>query len=99
MTVTAVAVPRPSGRSLRRLVACEVKTAYRVPVGVVLGVIVPVVLLVVFGVSPGFKKPINSHTATTFMTVYVPVLMTLTVALIGLVSLPIPLVMNRDRKT
>lgn len=99
MTSTnAISVPRPSGRSLRCLITAETKVAYRVPVGLVLGVFIPVLLLVIFGVSPGFKKPVNPHTTTTFMTVYVPVLMSLTLALIGLVSLPIPLVMNRERK-
>ena len=99
MTSTdTITVPRPTGRSLRRLIATETKLAYRVPVGLVLGVVVPVLLLVIFGVSPGFKKPVNPHTTITFMDDYVPVLMALTVALIGLVSLPIPMVMNRERK-
>jgi ABC-2 type transport system permease protein len=93
-----VALPRPSGRSLRRLVSTEFTVARRVPVGLVLGVFIPVLLLVVFGSSPGFKKPVNAHTTTTYMTNYVPILMTLTIALIGLVSLPIPMVMNRERK-
>ena len=91
-------MPRPSARSLRRLVATEAKLAYRVPVGLVLGVVVPVLLLVIFGLSPGFKKPVNPHTTITFMDDYVPVLMALTLALIGLVSLPVPMVMNRERK-
>jgi ABC-2 type transport system permease protein len=93
----AIQIRRPS-HSLRCLVAIEAKRAYRVPVGVVLGVVVPVLLLVIFGLSPGFKKPLNPHTTTTFMTAYVPVLMALTVALIGLVSLPVPVVMDRERK-
>jgi ABC-2 type transport system permease protein len=93
-----VPVPRPSGRSLRRLIATEAKIAYRVPIGLVLGVVVPVLLLVIFGLSPGFKKPVNPHTTITFMDDYVPVLMALTLALIALVSLPVPMVMNRERK-
>ena len=97
-SIDTITVPRPTGRSLRRLIATETKLAYRVPVGVVLGVVVPVLLLVIFGVSPGFKKPVNPHTTITFMDDYVPVLMALTLALIGLVSLPIPMVMNRERK-
>jgi len=97
-TAVPVPVPRPSARSLRRLVATETKLAYRVPVGLVLGVVVPVLLLVIFGLSPGFKKPVNPHTTITFMDDYVPVLMALTLALIALVSLPIPMVMNRERK-
>ena len=94
----AISLPRPSGHSLRHLIVVETKLAYRVPVGLVLGVFIPVLLLVIFGVSPGFKRPINPHTTITFMTAYVPVLMALTLALIGLVSLPIPLVMHRERK-
>ena len=97
-TAVPIPVPRPSARSLRRLIATETKLAYRVPVGLVLGVVVPVLLLVIFGLSPGFKKPVNPHTTITFMDDYVPVLMALTLALIALVSLPIPMVMNRERK-
>jgi hypothetical protein len=97
-TAAPIPVPRPSARSLRRLIATETKLAYRLPVGLVLGVVVPVLLLVIFGLSPGFKKPINPHTTTTYMDNYVPVLMALTLALIALVSLPIPMVMNRERK-
>ncbi|MGO9408558.1 MAG: ABC transporter permease [Acidimicrobiales bacterium] len=97
-SIDTITVPRPTGRSLRRLIATETKIAYRVPVGLVLGVVIPVLLLVIFGVSPGFKKPVNPHTTITFMDDYVPVLMALTLALIGLVSLPIPMVMNRERK-
>ena len=93
-----IRVPRPSARSLRRLIATETKLAYRVPVGLVLGVVVPVLLLVIFGLSPGFKKAVNPHTTVTYMDDYVPVLMALTLALIALVSLPIPMVMNRERK-
>ena len=97
-TAVLVPVPRPSAWSLRQLIATETKLAYRVPVGLALGVVVPVLLLVIFGLSPGFKKPVNPHTTITFMDDYVPVLMALTLALIALVSLPIPMVMNRERK-
>ncbi|HME04801.1 MAG TPA: ABC transporter permease [Solirubrobacteraceae bacterium] len=99
MSVNAATVPgRPSRSALRALVVSEGKLAWREPVGLVLGVGVPVMLLVIFGLSSGFQKRIVASNPTTYRTVYVPILMALVLVLIALISLPIPIVVQRERK-
>jgi ABC-2 type transport system permease protein len=95
---TATAPGRPSSRALKALVASESKLAWREPVGLVLGVAFPVMLLVIFGLSSGFQKRIVATNPTTYRTVYVPILVALVLTLIALISLPIPIVVQRERK-
>ena len=99
MSASAATIPRrPSGKALQALVVSEGKLAWREPVGLVLGVGVPVMLLVIFGVSSGFQKRIVSTNPTTYRTVYVPILIALVLVLIALISLPISIVVQRERK-
>jgi hypothetical protein len=96
--MTAHAIPaqaRPPSRGFRELVKVEEKRALRAPVGPLLGVLVPVILLVIFSAIPGLKQPAPGSTLTMF-TQYVPVLIGMSVCLIGLVSLPIPVVSDRQ---
>ena len=95
---TASVAGRPSSKALKALVASESKLAWREPVGLVLGVAFPVMLLVIFGVSSGFQKRIVATNPTTYRTVYVPILIALVLTLIALISLPIPIVVQRERK-
>lgn len=67
---TATAAGRPSSRALKALVASESKLAWREPVGLVLGVAFPVMLLVIFGLSSGFQKRIVATNPTTYRTRY-----------------------------
>ena len=99
MSVGVATVPgRPSRRALRQLIVSEGKLAWREPVGLILGIGVPVMLLVIFGVSSGFQKRIVSTNPTTYRTVYVPILIALVLVLIALISLPVPIVVQRERK-
>jgi ABC-2 type transport system permease protein len=86
---------RPPARGFRELVKVESKLALRVPVGLVLGVVVPAFFLVIFNAIPGLKKPAPGSTLTMFAE-YIPVLICLSLCLIALVSLPIPVVTNRQ---
>jgi ABC-2 type transport system permease protein len=99
MSANAAAVPgRPPRSALWALVVSEGKLAWREPVGLVLGVGFPVMLLVIFGISSGFQKQIVSTDPTTYRTVYVPILIGLVLVMIALISLPIPIVVQRERK-
>ena len=96
--MTTHAIPsraRPPGRAFSELVKVETKLALRVPVGVVLGIVVPVMFLVIFNAMPALRKPAAGTTLTLFAQ-YVPVLICLSLCLIALVSLPIPVVTNRQ---
>src|SRR5271166_2836943 len=98
MSAGATTMPgRPRRRALRKLIASESKLAWREPVGLVLGVGVPVMLLVIFGLSSSFQKRIVATNPTTYRTAYVPILIALVLTLIALISLPIPIVVQRER--
>jgi len=90
--MTAHAVPR---RAFWQLVEVEGKLALRVPMGLILGVVVPVILLVIFSAIPGLKQPAPGSTLTMFAQ-YVPVLIGLSLCVVGLINLPVPMVTNRQ---
>jgi ABC-2 type transport system permease protein len=96
--MTTCAIPgraRPPARGFRQLVKAECKLALRVPIGLVLGVAIPAFFLVIFNAIPGLKRPAPGSTLTLFAE-YIPVLIGLSLCLIALVSLPIPMVTNRQ---
>ncbi len=71
MSAPAATLPRPApGRALRELIVTEVKCAWRAPVGLALGVLVPVIILVIIGAFPGGLKKIipGSNPPVTYMT-------------------------------
>ena len=98
MSAPAATLPRrPPGRALKELIITEAKCAWRAPVGLALGVLVPVILLVILGSAGAMRKTIpGSNPPVTYMTTYVPVLIGLVLVMIALVSLPIVLVNQRE---
>ena len=86
-----------SGRAFRQLLRVEVLQAWRQPTGLVSGVGLPILLLVVFGKIPAFNQPITAGSPLTVFAVYVPVLIALSLTLLALVSLPVPLVVDREQ--
>ena len=86
---------RPPTRGLTELVKVEAKLALRVPMGLILGVAVPVVLLVIFSAIPGLKQLAPGSTLTMFAQ-YVPVLIGLSLCVIALINLPVPVVTDRQ---
>ena len=87
---------RPPGRAFRKLLAAEARLALRAPVGLVFGVALPVLLLIIFGAIPVFRHPVHAGSTVTFFQAYIPVLICLSLALLALISLPIPLVTYRQ---
>jgi ABC-2 type transport system permease protein len=85
----------PPARGFTELVKVEGKLALRVPMGLILGVVVPVILLVIFSAIPGLKELAPGSTLTMFAQ-YVPVLIGLSLCVIGLINLPVPMVTNRQ---
>jgi len=98
MNAPAATLPRrPHRRALNKLIVTEAKCAWRAPVGLALGVLVPVIILVILGSADGLKKTIpGSNPPVTYMTTYVPVLIGLVLVMIALISLPIVLVNQRE---
>jgi len=71
-----------------KLLQNEGRYAWRMPVGLILGVAVPVLLLVILGSIPGANKPIKSLGGLTVFSVYFPVPIAWVLGLLALISLP-----------
>ncbi len=98
MNTHAVLLPARTPRSaFGKLVQSETRIAWRVPVGLIFGVAVPVLLLVIFGCIPAMKKPVPSLGGLTFFTSYFPVLIAFALAGLCLISLPIHLARDREQ--
>ena len=87
-------VPRAA---IGKLALTEAKLACREPVGIIFGLGLPVLLLVIFGSLPAFHKAQAALGGLTMFEVYLPVLIALTLAMLGLISLPLPLATYRER--
>ena len=73
----------PPARGFAELVKVEGKLSLRVPMGLFLGVVVPVILLVIFSMIPGLKQLAPGSTLTMFAE-YVPVLIGLSLCMLAL---------------
>jgi ABC-2 type transport system permease protein len=79
-----------------KLLKVEGKLALREPIGLVVGIAVPVVLLVVFGLI-GIASPGNvANTGYTVLDLYVPVIMVFAFIYLGVYILPVTLVKYRE---
>jgi ABC-2 type transport system permease protein len=98
MTATTTAPPAPASRSaLGRLTATELKLFIRERVGPVWGVGFPLLLLIIFGSIPAFKKPEEDFGGATTLAIYVPVLIAFTIAMLALSALPMVLAGYREK--
>jgi ABC-2 type transport system permease protein len=105
MTVSTQAQPAAAaaGRGgarrspLAQLTRVELKLFLRERVGPVWGVGFPILLLVIFGSIPSFKQVLDGSGGLTVLDTYVPVLVVMSLALLGFVSLPLTLVSYRER--
>ncbi len=89
MSTHAVLLPQRTPRSaFGKLLQNEGRYAWRVPVGLLMGVGIPVLVLVIMGVIPGANKPVKSLGGLTVFSTYFPVLIALAVGMIALISLP-----------
>jgi ABC-2 type transport system permease protein len=87
---------QPPPAAFWRLVGCEARLALRNPRGLAIGIGFPVVMLVVFGELPHAQVHTAALGGMTRFDVEVPVLTTLVVAALALVSLPSPLATYRQ---
>jgi ABC-2 type transport system permease protein len=104
MTVSAHAQPAAAAASpgarrspLAQLTRVEFKLFLRERVGPVWGVGFPILLLVIFGSIPSFKGVLRNSGGLTVLDSYIPILVVMSLALLGFVSLPLTLVNYRER--
>ena len=78
MTVINDALPAPARRSpLAHLARVEFTLFFRERVGPIWGICLPVLLLVIFGALPSFKKVQPGYGGLTILDAYVPILITM----------------------
>jgi len=90
-------VSKPPRAAFGKLLACEARLAWREPIGLVLGLAIPVVLLVVFGaISMAQHKAEPQLGGLTVIAVYIPILIAVCLGMLALFSLPRALVAYRE---
>lgn len=94
-TTSAVAARRRS--PLAQLTRVELTLFLRERVGPVWGVGFPVLLLVIFGAIPSFRKVLPGSGGLTVLDSYLPVLVLISLALLCLIALPLTIVNYRER--
>jgi ABC-2 type transport system permease protein len=95
----ATAAARPARRRspLAQLTRVELKLFMREKVGPVWGVGFPLLLLVIFGAIPSFRKALRNAGGLTILDSYLPILVIMSLALLCLVALPLTVVNYRER--
>ena len=86
---------RKSSNPFWELVKVQGKLALREPTGIIFGLAFPAFLLIIFGIIPAFGKNVSGTNLTVFE-VYIPILMITGLIFIGLFSLPISFVRDRE---
>jgi ABC-2 type transport system permease protein len=88
MSTSALTLSPHQRRAFGLLVASEVKIAIRRPVGLFVGIGIPLVLLVIFGSIPAMTRPMKAFGGISFFDLYVPTLMVFVLIAVGLMTLP-----------
>jgi ABC-2 type transport system permease protein len=99
--MTALSLPLPLSTTVKRtafrkVVLNEARLTWRRPVGLVVGVALPVILTVIFGQLPIFHQASARYGGLTPFDAYVPVLAAFSLAMLALLGLPIPLASYRE---
>ena len=97
MSATALSFTPRQRRAFGLLVASEIKIAIRRPVGLLVAVGIPFVLLVIFGSIPATTRPDKALGGISFFNLYVPTLMVFVLIAVGLAGLPQQLATYRQQ--
>ena len=97
MSSLTLSLPATAPRAaFGKIVLNEARLARRRPIGLIGGVVLPLLLLVIFGKLAAFKQTPPGLGGATLFDGYVPVLMVFGLAMLALLGLPIPLVSYRE---
>jgi ABC-2 type transport system permease protein len=96
MMTLAPSRPRAPRAAFGSLVLNEARLAWRQPAGVIAGTGIALLLLVIFGEIPVFRQSSASLGGYSAFDVYIPVLMSFSIAIIAFTYLPGPLVSYRE---
>jgi ABC-2 type transport system permease protein len=93
-------VLHPSARERRAfglLVSSEIKLAQRRPIGLLVAIGIPLLLLVVFGSIPATTRPTAALGGISFFDLYVPTLLLFVLLVVGMMGLPQQLATYRQQ--
>lgn len=88
---------RMTGNGFRTLVRTQARLLWREPAVVLSGIVLPLVLITVFGFIPAFGKPAASLGGRTTLDVYVPTFAMLSAVLTAFTALPVTFADLRER--
>lgn len=88
---------RPPPAAFRQLVLTEAKLAWRTPIGLVVGIGLPVILLIIFASIPSFRRPQTELEGLTLLNIYVPILIIFAIAILALTVLSAALAGYREQ--
>jgi ABC-2 type transport system permease protein len=97
MSSASLLPARTPGSAFVKLVETEARIAWRVPVGLVFGVAIPVLLLIILGGAPSMNHPIVALGGLTTFTVFFPILVAFVLAGLSLFGLPMHLATYRNQ--
>jgi ABC-2 type transport system permease protein len=97
MSALSLPLPRPTRRAaFGQIVLNEARITWRRPQALIGGLALPALLLVIFDLIPAFRAPAADLGGLSRLSVYVPILIVLGLALLAFYSLPVPLVSYRE---
>ncbi len=96
MTALTLTRPRAPRAAFGNMVINEARLAWRQPAGMIAGAGIALLLLVIFGEIPVFRQSSANLGGYSAFDIYIPILMTFSIALIALTYLPGPLVSYRE---
>ena len=97
MTALSLSLPRPTRRAaFGKIVLNEARLTWRQPQGLVGGLALPVLLLAIFSLVPPLRRPAADLGGLTPLSLYVPILIVLGLALLAFYNLPTPLASYRE---
>jgi len=79
------------------LLRTEFKLYFRDIAGVFFGILMSPIILAILGSIPSFRAPDPSLAGRTVISVYVPILLGVTIAMVALTTMPIPIALYRER--
>ncbi len=96
MTALPQAQPRAPRAAFGNMVLNEARLAWRQPAGMIAGTGIALLLLVIFGEIPVFRKASANLGGYSAFDIYIPILMCFSIAIIAFTYLPGPLVAYRE---
>jgi ABC-2 type transport system permease protein len=96
MSTLPITRPRAPGSAFGNMVLNEARLAWRQPAGMIAGTGIALLLLVIFGEIPAFRQASASLGGYSPFDIYIPILMSFSIAIIAFTYLPGPLVSYRE---